>query len=152
MTGRLIIFLLSAVMIVITLSDAKGQQQRKKLFLSANWKGKVGNGDAKEVDQLCDDLNKMWNSLSRAEKNAIEICVNPPYVYLDRVRTRLNKDIAVGSQNVYDSHGPNGANTGAITPKMLRAVGSEWVLLGHSDRRNNLGETDELISENIFSF
>jgi triosephosphate isomerase len=52
----------------------------------------------------------------------------------------------VGSQNVYDSTFPNGPNTGATTCRMLREIGCQWVLLGHSDRRNNLGETDELIA------
>ena len=122
---------------------------KKKIFLGANWKCKVGNGDADEVNELCDNLNKMWSSLTRTEKTLIELCVNPPYVYIDRVRSKLHADIAVGSQNVYDATAPNGGNTGAVTPNMLSAVGSEWVLLGHSDRRNNLGETDKLISEKV---
>lgn len=121
----------------------------KKLFLAANWKCKVGDGDVEEVDNLCDDLNMMWSTLTQAEKEKIELCVNPPFVFLDRVRTRLNKEISVGSQNVFDARGPNGGNTGATTAKMLHAVGSEWVLLGHSDRRNNLGETDELIADKV---
>ncbi len=123
--------------------------KHKKVFLGANWKCKVGDGDAKEVDALCTDLNKMWRSLSKVEKENVELCVNPPYVYLDRVRSCLHKDIAVGSQNVFDATGPNGGNTGATTAKMLSAVGTEWVLLGHSDRRNNLGETDKLIATKV---
>lgn len=103
----------------------------------------------KEVDKICNDLNKMWSELSTIEKENVELCVNPPYVYLDRVRTCLTEEIAVGSQNVFDALGPNGGNTGTITAKMIRAVGSEWVLLGHSDRRNNLGETNGLIAEKV---
>ena len=91
----------------------------------------------------------MWDNLGTKEKNEVELCVNPPYVFLDRVRSCLTKEISVGSQNVYDARGPNSRNTGTVPPEMLKAVGSEWVLLGHSDRRNNLGEKDNLISEKV---
>jgi triosephosphate isomerase len=119
----------------------------KKLFLGANWKCTLEY--TREVDELSDNLNQMWESLSSEEKNKVELCVNPPFVFLDRVRSRLTKDISVGSQNLYDARGPNVGNTGTTTANMIRAVGSEWVLLGHSDRRNNLGETDKLISTKV---
>mmetsp|Transcript_21110 Transcript_21110/g.25951 ORF Transcript_21110/g.25951 Transcript_21110/m.25951 type:complete len:326 (-) Transcript_21110:372-1349(-) len=120
---------------------------KNKLFLAANWKCKLE--DTIEVDALCDNLNQMWENLGADEKNKVELCVNPPFVFLDRVRSRLTKEISVGSQNVYDARGPNTGNTGANTPKMLHSVGTEWVLLGHSDRRNNLGEKDILISDKV---
>ena len=120
---------------------------KKKLFLAANWKCKLE--ETKEVDALCDNLNQMWDTLGTDERNKVELCVNPPFVFLDRVRSRLTKEISVGSQNVYDARGPNTGNTGTTTPKMLHSLGSEWVLLGHSDRRNNLGEKNDLISEKV---
>ena len=119
----------------------------QKLFLGANWKCKLE--DTREVDALCDNLNQMWDDLNDEEKSTVELCVHPPYVFLDRVRSRLTPEISVGSQNVYDARGPNGGNTGATTPQMLKSIGSEWVLLGHSDRRNNLGENDALIAEKV---
>mmetsp|Transcript_1193 Transcript_1193/g.1593 ORF Transcript_1193/g.1593 Transcript_1193/m.1593 type:complete len:313 (-) Transcript_1193:126-1064(-) len=127
----------------------ENESVKQKLFIATNWKCKIGDGDVKEVDDLCNDLNTMWSALTQTEKENIELCVNPPYVFLDRVRSCLTKDISVGSQNVFDANGPNEGNTGTTTAKMLHAVGSEWVLLGHSDRRNNLGETDKLISEKV---
>jgi len=84
----------------------------------------------------------MWGSLSDNEKRKIDLCVNPPYVYLDRVRQRLTKEIALGSQNVFDARGPNIVNTGTVTAAMLKSLGCKSILLGHSDRRNNLFETD----------
>lgn len=119
----------------------------KKLFLGCNWKCAIETVD--EVDELCDNLNTMWKSLNTSAKNKVDLCVNPPYVYLDRVRTRLTREISVGSQNMYDASGPNIGNTGATTANMLQSLGCAHVLLGHSDRRNNLGETDELISEKV---
>jgi triosephosphate isomerase len=57
----------------------------------------------------------------------------------------LEEDTLVGRQNVFDARGPNQANTGAITTNMLRTVGCDWVLLGHSDQRNNISKTYKLI-------
>lgn len=120
---------------------------KKKLFIGCNWKCALETTD--EVDKLCDDLNQMWGSLSDIEKRKVELCVNPPYVYLDRVRQRLTKEIILGSQNVFDARGPNIGNTGTTTTTMLKSVGCKSILLGHSDRRNNLFETDELIADKV---
>lgn len=137
----------NTVIATTPLPIAECDQKNQKKFLGANWKCSLETTE--EVDELVGDLNRMWGSLSPGEKSAVELCVNPPSVFLDRVRSRLTKDIYVGSQNVFDARGPNQGNTGTTTAKMLRAVGSDWVLLGHSDRRNNLGETDELISDKV---
>ena len=120
---------------------------KKQLFLGCNWKCAVET--THEVDELCDGLNRMWGSLSEAEKRKVELCVNPPYVYLDRVRRRLTGEISLGSQNVFDARGPNIGNTGTTTATMLKSLGCASVLLGHSDRRNNLFETDKLISDKV---
>lgn len=127
---------------------------QKKHFLSCNWKGSLETTN--EVDSLVDDLNRMWrHQLTPAQKEAVLLCVHPPYCFLDRVRSKLDSAIEVGSQNVLDATAPSGPlsgpspNTGSTTPKMLKAVGCDWVLLGHSDRRNNLGETDPLIGDKI---
>jgi triosephosphate isomerase len=135
----LLCMLLNTVVVVIAAPQKK--------FLGANWKCSLET--VKEVDELVLGLNRMWGSLTSLEKSGVDLCVNPPFVFLDRVRARLDNGISVGSQNAYDARGPNQGNTGATTAPMLRAVGCDWVLLGHSDRRNNLGETDELISEKV---
>jgi triosephosphate isomerase len=124
----------------------------KKKLLAANWKGSLET--TKDVDELIDTLNHMWRSqTSQEEKSLVELCVHPPYCFIDRVRSRLDEGIRLGSQNVFDARGPNlihpSANTASITPNMLRAVGCDCVLLGHSDRRNNLGETDKLIADKV---
>lgn len=119
-------------------------------FLGTNWKCSLET--VSEVDELVRDLNRMWDSLSSSDKRAVELCVNPPYVFCDRVRSRLHRDMSVGSQNMLDAThcgSGGGKNTGSVTADMLRAVGCDWVLLGQSDRRNNLGETDKLIAAKI---
>jgi triosephosphate isomerase len=146
MVWRAMTMLLLCIVLVLPIAMSVQESPMKK-FLGANWKCSLET--TKEVDELCDDLNRMWGSLSRVEKDKVELCVNPPYVFLDRVRSRLTENISVGSQNAFDARGPNIGNTGTTTTKMLRAVGCDWVLLGHSDRRNNLGEKDDLISDKV---
>jgi triosephosphate isomerase len=141
------VLVLLCILLAACTCTVTGIPNHNKKFLGANWKGSLET--TQEVDEFIADLNRMWRSLSRQEKEAVEVCINPPFVFLDRVRARLASDIFVGSQNVYDARGPNQANTGATTTNMLRAVGCDWVLLGHSDRRNNLGETDKLISDKV---
>mmetsp|Transcript_1490 Transcript_1490/g.3147 ORF Transcript_1490/g.3147 Transcript_1490/m.3147 type:complete len:284 (-) Transcript_1490:55-906(-) len=133
--------------LVISLTFVTWTGSATKLFIAANWKCSLET--INDVEKQCQDLNKMWSSLDDADKNAIELCVNPPFVYIDRVRQKLNNEISIGSQNALDARGPDQKNTGATTMSMLRSVGTEWVLLGHSDRRNNLGETDKLIATKV---
>lgn len=139
-----IVVILLLCILCITIASA---ESNRRLFLGCNWKCSIETTN--EADELCDNLNRMWQSLSKAEKENVELCVNPPYVFLDRVRRHLTRDISVGSQNVYDARGPNIGNTGATTAAMLQSLGCDMVLLGHSDRRNNLMETDALISDKI---
>ena len=96
--------------------------------------------------------------LTKAERQAVQVCVHPPYIFLDSVRRELLPQMAVGSQNVYDAAADvttgnipaaTAGHTGAVTPSMLASIGCQYVLLGHSDRRNNLGETDNLIAQKI---
>ena len=53
--------------------------------------------------------------------------------------------VAVGGQDCHRE--PHGAHTGDISAPMLRDAGATWVILGHSERRQNHGETDELVRE-----
>jgi triosephosphate isomerase (TIM) len=71
-----------------------------------------------------------------------EVVVAPPSIYLGLVRTILNKDIEVAAQNVFDK--PNGAFTGEISVSQLTDAGVTWTILGHSERRQICGETDDV--------
>lgn len=138
-----LLFLLSSEVVSASNSNS-GSGGGKKLFLSTNWKCSVES--PAEADRLIESINEAWAGLDSDLKDDIEVSVHPPYIFLDRVRKGLDAEIAVGSQNIYDASFPNKGNTGATTPNMLSNFGVRWVLLGHSDRRNNLGETDELIA------
>jgi triosephosphate isomerase (TIM) len=73
-----------------------------------------------------------------------ETVIAPPALYLIPVREKLRKDVGVASQNVYDK--PNGAFTGEISVSQLKDSGIEWTILGHSERRTILRESDEVVA------
>jgi triosephosphate isomerase len=149
---RLLQIAVSLTVATTLTAAASSSSSSAKIFLAANWKCSIES--IQDVDAQCEDLNAMWSSLDEVEKNVIELCINPPFVYIDRVRRQLNTDIQVGSQNALDARAGrideiDEKNTGATTMSMLRSVGTKYVLLGHSDRRNNLGETNQLIATKV---
>ena len=78
----------------------------------------------------------------------IDLAVFPPFVYLPAVARALEgTKIRVGAQNVF--YEDNGAYTGEISTAMLKDVGCTHVILGHSERRHVIGETDEFISRKV---
>ena len=78
----------------------------------------------------------------------VEIVIAPPYTSINRTLELLkNTNIKVGAQNMYFEE--SGAFTGEISPIFLKKIGCEYVILGHSERRNIFNETDELINKKI---
>jgi len=76
-----------------------------------------------------------------------EVVVGVPQCYLQYSSDNMAPGVGVAAQNCYKAE--KGAFTGEISPAMIKDVGCEWVILGHSERRNVFGESDELISEKI---
>lgn len=82
------------------------------------------------------------------DRQDVDVAVMPPAVYLDEVaRALAGSPIRVGAQNMCDE--PSGAFTGEISASMLKDVGCELVILGHSERRHVYGETDALIRAKV---
>jgi triosephosphate isomerase len=80
--------------------------------------------------------------------DAVDLLVCPPSVYLAAIVEAVSgSPVAVGAQNVY--HEPAGAFTGEISTAMLQDVGCEAVILGHSERRHVLGETNEDVNKKV---
>jgi len=80
----------------------------------------------------------------------VDIVVCPPFVFLSEVSQALaHSRIAVGAQNVAIPE--KGAFTGEVSASMLKDVGCDYVIIGHSERRALYGETDEIVAEKFAS-
>ena len=94
------------------------------------------NGAAREAARLARALVE-----GRAH-GAAEVAVCPPFPYLAAVAGIVSgTPVTLGAQDV--SRHASGAHTGEVSARMLRDVGCRWVIVGHSERRTRLGETDE---------
>ncbi|TFG35102.1 MAG: triose-phosphate isomerase, partial [Parcubacteria group bacterium] len=76
----------------------------------------------------------------------VEIIICPPFIYLSKIVPE-NPGIKLGGQDCYSEE--KGAFTGEISPSMLKEVGCQYVIIGHSERRKYQGETDEMINKKI---
>jgi triosephosphate isomerase len=114
----------------------------RKPFIAGNWKM---NTDSAGGVALAKALASRLEDAA-AEKATVAVC--PPFVYLDSVIKALSSsNIAVGAQNVYFE--ANGAFTGEISTAMLKDIGCTYVIIGHSERRHVLGESNEVINKKI---
>jgi triosephosphate isomerase len=137
-----------------TTTVVQNQATKKCKFIAANWKCNIEC--IHDVDQLVNNMNQQYTkTLSSQQREVVEVCVLVPYVYIDRVRQILHPNIHVGSQNIYEASTIDALNeqkyknTGTITSNMIHSVGCRYVLLGHSDRRNSLYETNYMIGEKV---
>ncbi|ORZ22507.1 triosephosphate isomerase [Absidia repens] len=108
----------------------------RNFFIGGNWKM---NGSVAQVKSLVEGLNSI-NVPAQTE-----VVVSPPAIYVDRVRNNLKKDIGVAAQNSYVK--ASGAFTGEISPEQLKDLGIDWVILGHSERREYFAESDKFVGE-----
>lgn len=110
-----------------------------KPLIAANWKM---NMDIKDSVSF---INK-FKVLIKDIKNEIVIC--PPFTLLNEVNKSIkNTNVKLGAQNMHFEE--EGAFTGEVSGLMLKDIGCEYVILGHSERRQYFNETDELINKKI---
>jgi len=110
----------------------------RKFFVGGNWKM---NGTKAEIKGIADFLT------AGPVSPKTEVVVGCPQCYLQYSREVVPASIGVAAQNCHKV--AKGAFTGEISPGMIKDLGCEWVILGHSERRNIFGESDQLISEKI---
>lgn len=114
---------------------------KRRPIVGGNWKM---NLHAAEAEALAAAL------IGPLKGAKAEVVVCPAFAYLQSVGRKLREAgsaIALGAQDVY--HEANGAFTGEVSCSMLQDVGATWALVGHSERRHVIGETDELINRKL---
>ena len=114
----------------------------RRLLIAGNWKMNLDGDGARELAlAVC----------RRApEFDEVDLLLCPPHVYLDVVAQAVaGSCVAVGGQNMY--HEPSGAFTGEVSGAMLLDVGATAVILGHSERRHILGETDADVNRKVIA-
>lgn len=115
-------------------------KQFRKPIVAANWKM------YKTVQEAKDFAEKFFLDPSLAQ--AVEVVICPPFTALQGVSEALKgRGIKWGGQNLYPAE--EGAFTGEISPLMLKELGCTYVILGHSERRQIMGETDEFIKQKV---
>jgi triosephosphate isomerase len=109
-------------------------------FVAGNWKMCT---TAAVAERLAADVVRGVGGASK-----VSVALFPPFPYLQRVAAILDGGrVELGAQNVYPEK--EGAFTGEVGTAMLQDVGCRYVILGHSERRHKLGETNDFINRKV---
>ena len=111
----------------------------RKKVIAGNW----------NMNMLPNETIEYINSFSKLVENTdneVILCV--PYTYLFyALMTAQGTNIKIGAQNMHFAE--KGAYTGEVSAKMLKSIGVEYVIIGHSERRQYFNETDETVNKKI---
>ena len=111
----------------------------RRKIIAGNWKMNKSPEDAKVFMQSFPELVK-------DSESEVVLCV--PYIDLFKAMEMANgTNVKIGAQNVHFED--KGAFTGEVSPKMLEDIGVEYVIIGHSERREYYNETDESVNKKI---
>ncbi len=114
----------------------------RKTVIAGNWKM---NMTASETKKFAEELKKI---MPRAKWCETLICV-PSCNISAAARAFKDLRIAVGAQNVHPEE--SGAYTGEVSASMLRDLGVKYVICGHSERRRDFGETDQIVNRKVLA-
>ncbi len=116
----------------------------RKPLISGNWKMNLNHLEAIQVVQ------KLSYRLEPADYDAVDVSVHPPFTSLRSIQTLLEADkipIALGAQNCF--YEESGAYTGEISAPMLAKLNVSYCIVGHSERREVLGESDDDVRKKL---
>ena len=114
---------------------------RKKL-IAGNWKMNNTSSTSKEL------IIEIMSGLTNDILDKVDVVVCPPFTTLDLAGELLhNKKIGIGAQNIHQKD--EGAYTGEISAPMIKSLNCNYVILGHSERRQFFGETNHLINAKV---
>jgi len=110
----------------------------RKKIVAGNWKM---NMDYAEGISLFSEIVNMVRDEQKGDQQAI-ICA--PYIHLNSLVKLGGTTVKIGAQNCHQNE--SGAYTGEISAKMIKSVGCEYVIIGHSERRQYFAESDQLLA------
>ncbi len=111
----------------------------RRAVIAGNWK----------MHYTPEEAEKVINELKPLVKDATcEVVIFPTFVCLDAaLKAAKGSNVKIGAQNMHFEE--KGAFTGEVAPGMLKAMGIEYVILGHSERREYFNETDEALNKKV---
>ena len=114
---------------------------KRQQIVAGNWKMNKNIGEGKSLTQAIAD--------QKSSSSPVVLILGTPYIHLQPVG-----EIIAGAENLYLSaqnchHEESGAYTGEISAAMLKSVGAEYVILGHSERREYFGEDEALLTKKV---
>lgn len=113
----------------------------RKKIVAGNWKM---NETLQEGIALAKEINETLT----ADKPNCDVVICTPFIHLASVAPVLNQDVvALGAENCADKE--KGAYTGEVSAAMVKSTGAQYVILGHSERRQYYGETAEILKEKV---
>ena len=119
----------------------KRKRQMRKKIVAGNWK-------MNETLQEGIALAKEINDSLKAEKPNCDVVICTPFIHLASVAEVLDAEgVALGAENCADK--AKGAYTGEVSAAMVKSTGAQYVILGHSERRQYYGETAEILKEKV---
>ncbi len=110
-------------------------------FIAGNWKMHKTPGESLELAKEINDF------LKNNEDVDVDVLICPPYTSLHLLSKLEGRKVKLGAQNM--SHEDEGAFTGEISPLMLKDMNIDYVIIGHSERRQYFCENDELLNKKI---
>src|SRR6476660_7025695 len=116
----------------------------RKPLISGNWKMHLNHFEALQTVQ------KLHYKLTRADYDAVDVSVHPPFTDIRTVQTAIESDhmsLILGAQHCHWED--KGAFTGEVSPPMLAKLQVRYVIVGHSERRQLFGETDEMVNKKL---
>ena len=116
----------------------------RKPLISGNWKMNLTHLEAIQVVQ------KLSYQLTTQDYDVVDVSVHPPFTSLRTVQLLLDTDripMSLGAQNCHWEE--KGAYTGEVSPGMLAKLNCAYVIVGHSERREIFGETDEVVRKKM---